>query len=324
MKNKLLLLAIITLISTAAYICSKKRSNTTKYCIGVIQTASHPALDKARESFISEFEKLTNEPISWIIQNAEGSISQMATIAKGYALEKHMDAIYAIGTSAVQVTHKIAAEKPMLYSAVSDPDSLNLGNMACGTSDRVDVVAQAEMIKEVLPNAKRVAILLNPAEHNSVIQVSAMQAALYKEGFEPIKVGVQVQSEIASAVSMASKQADLILIPADNLLVSAMPLISKIALQNSCPLIVSDTPSVTNGALIARGVDYSDCGKQTAIIAYKLLCEGKSPRDLGTTHPKSRLIVVNTDTCKSLGISIPQSMKSQVTQVKTGGNIPCQ
>jgi putative ABC transport system substrate-binding protein len=322
--NATQILSILT-IMTALLVGSwwDRGSEKDTIRIGLIQTASHPALDAARESFIAEIEQQLDGPVRWITQNAEGSMSQMATIAKSYASDSRMQAVYAIGTPAVQMINRMAPKKPLLYAAISDPGALNLGSMACGTSDWVDVSAQAKLIQMVLPQAKRVAILLNPAEHNSNVQVARMEKALSSAGLATIRIGVHVQSDITTAVASASRQADLILIPADNLLVSAMPLLAKTALRHKIPLIVSDTPSVTRGALLAKGVDYKDCGRRTAELALLLLVEGKTPSEIGRVDPENKLLLVNRDTQEALGIQLPDSVKAQAVYVRTGGDLPC-
>ena len=291
--------------------------------IAILQTASHPALDAARTGFMAELERLHDEPITWIVQNAEGAMSQLATSAKSYGADPNIAMVYAIGSPAVQMVDRMAPDKILLYAAVSDPDALGLGRNACGTSDRVDAAAQAALVREMLPDAGSVHILLNLAENNSEVQVAQMVPALEAVGLTVHTTGVQLPSEIAAAVSRGAQDADLLLIPTDNLLVSAMPLVAKTALKHRVPVIASDTPSVTKGALAARGVNYTDCGMQTARIAHRLLTEAVTPAELGTVHPENNSTVVNTDTAEALELSLPSSVLDAAQLVKLGGSIPC-
>jgi len=323
MKMKQIVPILISITILLAFGLWNTESDKGSIRIGIIQTASHPALDAARVSFIAELEKRLGKPVTWVSQNGEGSISQIATIAKSYAADSRMHAVYAIGTPAVQMVNRMAPKKPLLYAAISDPKALGLGPMACGTSDRLDVVAQATLIRELLPQARRVAILLNPAEHNSNIQVTAMEKALSAVEIFTTRVGIHSQSDITAAVASASRQADLLLVPADNLLVSAMPLLAKTALRFKIPLIVSDTPSVTRGALLAKGVDYKDCGRCTAELAQLLLSGEKTPSEIGTIDPENKLLLVNHNTQKSLGVELPLSLQSQAIHVNTEEGLSC-
>lgn len=316
-----ILIALTSLLAINWWLDKEKDADSIR--IGIIQTASHPALDSVREQFITELEGKLEKPVRWVIQNAEGSISQLATIAKSYGLDSEMRLIFAIGTPAAQMVHLKAPTKPLLYAAISDPRSLNLGPMACGTSDRVDVEAQARLIRELLPEARRVAILLNPAEHNSIVQVEAMEQALSEVGLVHTRIGVHTQADVVVAVASVKQQADLLLVPADNLLVSAMPLLAKTALRHQLPLIVSDTPSVIRGALIAKGVDYGDCGRQTAELALLLISGEKTPSEIGTVDPENKLIRVNRETLGQLGLELPSSLRPQAILVSTEEELPC-
>lgn len=308
------LVSIITLVlglTVLVYL----RKPTKGLEIGIVQTASHPALDAAREGFIQQLEENLGQKIHWSVQNAEGSMSQLASIAKSYQNNENIKVIYAIGTQAVQMTNKMAPQKQMIYAAVTAPEDLKLGPLACGTSDRVDVKAQAKLIKETFPQVEKIAILLNPAEHNSTIQVKAMEEALKERGLLTLRIGVHNQTDILSAAASAARQADLILVPTDNLLVSSMPLLAKAAIKYKIPLVVSDTPSVNRGAMMAKGVSYKDCGKISANIAKKLILNQKSPEEIGTVHPENNLVLINTDTLEKLGLELPESLLNKSTLV---------
>lgn len=294
MSSKILFILVSSIVIVCALVLLSLREKEKKITIGIIQTTSHPALDQVRRAFITELQSLSNNEIEFVVQNAEGSISQAQSIAAKFHAQKKIDAILAIATPAVQAIARIEKEKPIFIAAVSEPESLGLSlQNICGTTDRIDTDAQCHLIKELIPDVKRVAILHTPGESNSVAMVKKMKASLDKQGICSTLLGVHMESEIAVAVNAASRKSDLILVPADNLLVSAMPLVASEALKNKTPLVVSDIPSVAKGALAARGADYGDLGKQTAHLAHRVLIQRELPESLGIQDPIHTKTVIN-------------------------------
>jgi putative tryptophan/tyrosine transport system substrate-binding protein len=304
---------IICLVAALGVFLYKKNfleNDVGKITIGIIQTASHPALDQVRQGFIAELEKLSNHEIDFVIQNGEGSISQIQSIAANFHAHKKIQAIFSIATPAVQAITRVEKEKPIFIAAVSDPESLGLSKNTnvCGTTDRIDTDAQSSLIKDLIPHASRATILYNPGESNSVAMVEKMRGSLEKQGIDSTLLGVHLESEIAVAVNAASRKGDFILVPADNLLVGAMPFVANEALKNKCPLIVSDIPSVAKGALAANGADYRELGKQTALLAYKVLMEKESPRKIGINDPLDTKTVINQKTMQALQIRVSEKL----------------
>jgi putative ABC transport system substrate-binding protein len=307
------LIVIVCLVAIIGGVFACRMVGTPKehvLTIGILQTASHPALDEAREGFIAELTRLMGaKSLEFVVQNAEGSLSSAQTIAKHFHVHKKIDAIYAIATPAVQAMAKVEKEKPIFIAAVSDPESLGIlypGTNLCGTTDRVDTEAQADLVMHLVPDLQRVAILYHPGENNSEVMVKRMQLSLEKRGLEVLTLGVHSESDIVPVVHAAARKAGAILVPTDNLLVGAMPVVAREALRNGCPLIASDLPSAAKGALVAQGADYSDLGKTAAAMAYEVLIEGKSPADAGIVHPSNAKTVFNKNALNQLQIFLPE------------------
>lgn len=280
-------------------------SPSKRLTIGILQTASHPALDLAREGFIEEMRRLSGTQVDFIVQNAEGSLSSATVIASHFHAHQKIQAIYAIGTPAVQAAAKMEKRKPILIAAVSDPDSLGIlhpGTNVCGTTDQVSTEAQSDLVLKLVSAVKTVAILHNPAEHNSAVMVKKMEKSLQSRGVQAVIFGVHTEGEIAGVVALAAQKAEALLIPNDNLLAAAMPLVAKEALAQKCPLIVSDIALVEKGALAAQGAEYAELGKKTAAIASRVLLLKESPEAVGIAHPTDPKTVINQTILEKLGL----------------------
>ena len=228
------------LVGLVSYKMVQSDEDEASISIGIIQTATHPALDQAREGFIAELKQLTHNQVRFVVQNAEGSLPQAQSIAESFHAHRKIQAIYAIGTAAVQAAAKAEKQKPIVIAAVSDPESLGViypGTNVCGTSDRVDTEAQAQLMLKMLPTLQTVAIVYNPGENNSQVMVKQMQQSLQKLGIQNIALGVHSESEVAQTIAAAARKGEAILVPTDNLLVSAMPLVAKEALKKESSFI---------------------------------------------------------------------------------------
>jgi putative tryptophan/tyrosine transport system substrate-binding protein len=302
-----------------------QKSDEAILTIGIIQTATHPALDETRESFIAQLSELLHGNVRFVIQNAEGSLPQAQSIAESFHTHKKIKAIFAIGTPAVQAASRVEKQKPIFIAAVSDPESLGIifpGTNICGTTDRIDTDAQAELIRSMFPSAKTVAIIFNPGETNSQVMVEKMKASLANRGLHHASFGVHSENEIAQTVAAASRKADLILVPADNLIAGAMPLVSKEALKKGRPVVASDILLVKKGALFASGASYSDLGKKTAVMAHKVLILAVTPQEAGLVNPTDTKIFANTKITKELHICIPEDLLPKTVLIEDNGGSP--
>ncbi len=310
MKNKSVILCLLSILSISlAIIIIKKRTTSNRITIGILQTASHPALDAAREGFIAALNTALGHDIEYVVHNAQGSIITAHTIAERFHTDDSIDAIYAIATPALQAIASLEKTKPIFIAAVTDPYALGIieeKTNICGTTDMIDIPSTIRAITTILPHVTTIALIYNLAENNSVMQIAAMEKELHKNSITTIHVGVTTEMEIPHAIASALSKADALLIPTDNLIASALPLVSHLARSAHKPLIACHNQAVEQGALMARGIDYYESGKQTARIALAVLRDGKKPYTLSITPTKSDTIVINTDILNELGITITE------------------
>lgn len=303
---------------------SGKREKVVK--IGITQIAEHPALDSAREGFIEAlkskgFEEGKNLKIDY--QNAQGEIATAQTIAQGFVSKKE-DLILAVATDSAQAAYNATKDIPILITAVTDPVKAGLtkslekpNTNVTGTSDDVSVQKQLELLKRLVPNSKTVGIIYNSSESNSEIQLENIKKALPEFNLELEKVGVTNVNEIPQALNSILDKIDVIYVPTDNLVASAMPLISNTCFKKNIPIIGSEEAHVASGALATNGIDYKKLGFQTGLMAVEIL-NGKAVSELPIKALSELSMVVNTDAAKKLNIEIPEDILSKAKKV-TGG-----
>lgn len=291
----------------------------TRWTVGILQTASHPALDAARDGFITTLQAQLGNDISFITRNGEGSIGALHTIAQQFHSRQDINAIYAIATPAAQAMVSVENTKPVIIAAVTVAPELGINFDApniCGVSDMIDVRAEIEAMCDLLPNIKTVGIIFSTAEVNSVAVSKIMVTELERKNITPLTLGIASESDIEPAVMSALRKVDALIAPTDNSIANTIALIADLARKAEKPLIVSDNMLVKYGPLMARGVDYYESGTQAAAIALQLLINHKKPYELPILGATSKKVFINAQTLENLKISIPDALQYDVVIVE--------
>lgn len=332
-KNKLIKIILVGLATTALITgCSKDNSNngsTSKdgvKTIGITQLVEHPSLDSSRVGFIKALEDngyKDGENIKIDYQNAQNDLPTTQTIANKFLSDKK-DLIFAISTPSAQAAYNVTKDIPILITAVTDPVSAGLVKSMdkpqvniSGTSDYISIDKNLELIKTFVPDAKTIGVLYNTSEVNSEIQVKMLKEYAAKNNYKVVEKGVSSSNEINQAMSSLVNNVDVLYVPTDNLIVSSMPIVSKIATDNKIPVIASESGSVESGALACQGIDYEKLGYKTGELAIKVL-EGEKISDMPVALLDETEIIVNEDTLKALSIEKPDN--DNIIYIKTKGN----
>lgn len=333
-KRKLALLLCTVLVGGILGGCGNSGTDSSKGStssaqvknIGILQLVQHDALDAANKGFVDAlkekgFEDGKNIKIEQ--QNAQGDQGNAQTIAKQFADSKK-DLIFAIATPAVQAAYNATKDIPIVFTAVTDPvkaevakDWKSSGTNVTGTSDKVPVDKQVELLKKLLPNAKTVGVIYNTSETNSVIQVNELKAAAEKQGLAVKEVGVTNVNEINQNLTNSLGEMDVLYTPTDNTVASGYSLIGKLCLDKNVPIIGAEEAVVSKGGLASIGIDYYKLGKEAGEKAADVL-NGKKPSDVEITTLSEMSFTINSDVAKKLNITIPKEIDDNAKKV-TGG-----
>lgn len=324
-KHTLILTAAALLLLMTVFTGCDSTSDKDVVEIGISQFVEHPALDAARQGFIDALKDAGYEDgknIKIDIQNAQADMPTAQTIAQNFA-SKDKDLILAIATPSAQAAYNATKEIPIVITAVTDPVDAGLaksleksGTNVTGTSDATPMEAQFQLIKDLIPNAKKIGFPYTTSEANSVVQLNQAKALASKFGFEIVPSGLTNVNEIPQVLqSLINSKVDVVYVPTDNTLVSATAIVSAKCLENKIPFIGSEKGQVEGGALATEGLDYYKLGYQTGEIAVQIL-KGKKPSDIPIATLKDTELVINTVTAGKLGITIPDSLKKSATLIE--------
>ena len=310
----------ILLIALAVVACGKKEDVKK---IGISQIVEHPALDASRKGFIQALADAgykDGENVKIDYQNAQGDQAVAQSIAEGFVSD-NKDLILAVATPSAQASYNATKDIPILITAVTDPVAAGLaksldksGTNVTGTSDATPIDKQFALIKELLPESKKVGIVYNTSELNSEVQVAQAKEISKKYGLELVVKGVTNINEVAQVLDSLLKEVDVLYTPTDNLIVSATPLVVQKALENNKPLIGCIEDQVNQGALATETIDYYKLGYQTGEVAVKIL-KGEKPDSIAIKTLEKTDLMINEKTAKALGISISDAILKRAKNV---------
>ncbi len=315
MKKLLILISALTLMVLSCGNSGNEKkggsgTGSKKYKIGITQIASHPALDSAREGFKAAFKEAGIEA-DFDEKNANGETANANLIANNFVSSKE-DLIFAIATNAAQPAAQATNDIPVVFSAITDPQSAGiLKDNVTGVSDRMDIKQQLELLLKLDSNIKTVGVIYNSSEQNSKIQVEDLKKAAKELGVNVVERSVVQANEIPQAVDNLVRESDAIYLPTDNLVASVVSLITDKATASKKIVFGAEAAHVKGGALITQGVSYYEIGKEAGKMAIEILKNGKKPSEIKFKTMPLNEIVVNGKTLSALGIALPEDIKSK-------------
>ncbi len=324
MKNLILKLGLIlfTSVSLIALATTTQVLAAEKH-VAVSQIVEHPALDAARQGIQDELTEngyVVGKNLKWSYESAQGSPSTAAQIAKKFAGEKP-DLVIGISTPSAQTLAASARGIPLIFSAVTDPLAAKLvtnlekpGGLITGTSDALPIEKHLDLIQELVPTIKRLGVMFNPGEANSVSSVNQLRSAAEKRGWEIVEGGAAKTSEVLAAARSLVGKVDAIYVPTDNTVVSAFESVVRVGQQAKLPVIAGDTSSVDRGAIAAIGFNYYDVGRQTGRMAVRVL-KGEKPGDIAVETVQKTELYLNKGSAVKMGVTFSDALIARATKV---------
>ncbi|MFC3555718.1 ABC transporter substrate-binding protein [Alcaligenes endophyticus] len=291
--------------------------------VSVSSIVEHPALDSIKDGVhkaLSDAGYTDKKDFKWQFQTAQGNPAIAAQIARKFVGDDS-DVIVAISTPSAQSAVAATKNIPIVYSAVTDPVAAHLvpsldpsGTNVTGVSDALALEAQVELIKKVVPHAKKVGMVYNPGEANSAVVVAEMKKLLNQQGMELVEATAARTVDVGAAARSLVGKVDVIYTNTDNNVVSAYEALVKVGMDAKIPLVASDTDSVGRGAIAALGVNYYDLGVQTGKMVIRIL-NGEKPGDIASETSSELELFVNPKAAKQQGVELSEEFIKSAQKV---------
>ena len=308
--------------ATVAEAAAPQQAASDSYTVAIVQQLDHSSLDEIRTAVAAELQaKASASGIQIEIQefNGQNDNSVLGQIG-AQVVGDGVDMIIPIATLAAQamVTAADGTDTPIVYAAISDPESAGLTGLdrVTGTSDALNTPFILDMMLAANPGIQTVGLLYSKSEANSAMPIAEAKEYLDAKGIAYLEKSGNTTDEIVAAASSMVGRVDAVFTPTDNTVMAAEGAVAGILNEAGIPHYAGADSFVQSGAFATCGVNYTELGTYTADVAFDMLLGGATPEfhvmDGG-------IITVNTETAAVLGLdySVFSSMANTVVEVTT-------
>lgn len=319
MHRKLLSAAIAATMTLTLAACGTSQDdgqsadNSDAYIVGICEQMEHVSLSEATRGFKDGLvEILGEDSVVFREQNAGGEQANCTTIIDGFVSDG-VDLILANATWPLQAAASATNSIPVLGTSVTDyATALNLDNFdgtigrnISGTSDLVDLQAQAQIVQELFPEAENVGLLYCSGEPNSVYQIETVRGYLEDMGYTCEVYAFTDVNDLASVTQAACDSSDVIYIPTDNTVAANTESVANVVLAAGVPVVGGD-PGICSGCGVATiATDYYELGKLTAQMAAEILTGEADISTMAVQYGPMQKIY-NAANCDILNITVPE------------------
>ncbi len=304
-----LVLSVILVMSLAA--CGGTADDTIR--VGVVQLIQHEALDAATQGFVDTLKAEFGDKVVIDVQNASGEATNCTTIVNGF-VSSNVDLIMANATAALQAAREGTADIPVLGTSITDYASAlkidnwtgTVGGNVSGTTDLAPLDQQADMIKELFPDAKKVGLLYCSAEPNSQYQVDEITKMLEALGFTCAPFAFTDTTNVASVAQAACDASDVIYIPTDNTAANNTEAIANVVIPAGTPVIAGESGICKGCGVATLSIDYYDLGVATGKMAVKILKGEANISEMPIEAAAEATKKYNKANCEALKVAIPE------------------
>ncbi len=326
MKKRCCALTAIFAITAVIYAAPVAASDPV--LIGISKIVAHPALD-AIERGIQEVVQTQYPDARFDPQNANGEMSTASSIAQKFKSENVTLAV-GIATPTAQALVNALKDRPVIYSAVTDPVGAGLigstekgEKNVTGISDMTPVKAQIELLNRIKP-IQTLGHVYASSEANAVSLANIARQVCKEMGIKFIETTVSNSAEVKQAVQTIAGRVDGIYISNDNTVVSALAAVTSVAQKYNIPVMSADPSSAeTTPVLAAWGFDYYKMGKATGRLVVRVL-KGEAPETIPTifmTDASDVDLLINLDVADELGLTFPEDVIANANTIIEDGKL---
>jgi putative ABC transport system substrate-binding protein len=316
------LLTLLTVLPAGPVREAAAQPSPRVYRLGLLSQGQPPrAYLEALQQGLKERGYVEGRNLAWERRATDGSLDQLAQFADELVRLK-VDVILARASSGAVAAKKATTSIPIVFFAVYAPVEVgivpnlahpggNITGVAVNASDMAG--KRVQLLKELVPALKRVAMLSHPAHPTSALQVEGAEAAARTVGVQLDVVPVRGADEFASALK-SLRGVDAVLNADTPLFVTSRTRLVAAVGGSRLPAIYPARAYVEAGGLMSYGPDVPALWKRSAIYVDKIL-KGARPGDLPVEQPTTFELAINKKTARAMGLTIPPALALRADQV---------
>jgi putative tryptophan/tyrosine transport system substrate-binding protein len=310
---------IATLASAAATwpLAARAQQPAKLPTIGFLGQSTRSAASEWVAAFVQRLRELgwiENRTVAIDYRWAEGRDERFADIADEFVRLK-VDVIVTSGVPAVLASKQATSVIPIIFATAGDPVGTNLvaslaqpGGNVTGLSLQMGDTAgkRLELLREVVPGLRRVAIMANVGNPFHVLELGEVQAAAGTLGLELVTLEIRRGEDIVPAFEALKGRSEALYVCTDALTNTNRIRINILAVGARLPTMHGSRDYVEAGGLMSYGVNFPDLFRRAADYVDKIL-HGMKPGNIPVEQPTKFDLIINLTTAKALSLTIPES-----------------
>ena len=317
----------ITLLGGAVAACPlAARAQQMKLpTIGLLGGATASAQAKWTTAFVQRLHELgwvEGQTVAIEYRWVEGRSERSPAIIAEFVRLK-VDVIVTHATPNVLAAKQVTSVVPIVFPSAGDPVGNGLvtslarpgGNVTGLSVQSSDLVQKAvQLLRELLPNLGRLAILYHIGNPVTALQTDAVKSAAGRSGLDVALAEVRRAEDIAPATEALKDRAETLIVPSEPLYNTNRIQINSWALRAQLPTIYFDRVYVETGGLMSYGPNWPSLWHRAAEVVDKIL-RGAKPADIPVEQPRTFELVINLKTAKALGLEVPSTLLARADEV---------
>jgi putative ABC transport system substrate-binding protein len=317
-----LLSTLLFALSAAADGQQSKKVPRIGYLAAVSASADAPRLEAFRQG-LRDLGYVEGQNIIIDYRHEDREFERLPDLAAELVRLK-VDALVAVTTNAALAAKKTTGTIPIIFMGVTDPVAAGLvttlarpGGNSTGITNMAAILTgkRLEFLKATIPNVSRIAVLWDPQAPGSIPQWQESQLPARELGLKLYSMEVSRVDMYETAFNKAIEAHNAaVWVTLNPLANSNQKLIAELAIKKRLPSICARGDYAENGCLMAYGPGYSIEGRDGARYLDKIL-KGAKPADLPVEQPTKFELVINLETARRIGVTVPQSVLNYADKV---------
>jgi len=318
-------IGLLSSVVASRSIVARAQQGGKRPVIGVLGVGSKSGFTSSLAAFVKRLRELgwiEGDTVSIEYRWGEGHGDRVGDLAAELVRAK-VDVIVTDGNQGTTAAKRATSSIPIVFAIAGDPVGTGLvaslarpGGNATGMSlQMTDTVGKRiELLREVVPTLRTLAVMANPGNSVSALEMQAVVATARALKLDALPVEIRRAEEIAPAIDGLKGRAEALYVGGDPLLFVRRADIGSLALGIKLPSIGITQEIADAGALMGYGPNFPDLFRRAAEFVDKIL-HGAKPSDLPVEQPTQFDLTVNMKTAKALDVAIPQTILVSANQL---------
>ena len=316
---------ITVLGGAAAWPLAARAQAQKRPVIGFLGTNTPSAQARWTAAFLERLAELgwtDGQSVAIEYRWAEGRTDQFAKMA-AELVRLRVNVIVTSGTPATQAARRASSAIPIIFALSADPVGSGLvadlarpgGNATGLTNQSRDLIPRRiELLREAVPDLRRLAIVANAAFPDAVVEMRNTQSAARALGLDVKTAEIRRSEDIAPAFDALKADSQALYVCTDSLIFINRARINALASSLRLPTMYGFRPYVEAGGLMSYGAEVTDLFRRAAGFVDKVL-RGAKPRDIPVEPPAKYELLINSTAAKALGLTLPAAMLARADEV---------